>query len=178
MFRTVLLYIIRSFSLYTQQWYIFLNLFLEQNSTCFGQFICPSSGIFHCTHSKGTISQIYFWNKTTCFGQFFSKSSRVFHCTNRNCIFPQIYFWNKFLHVSDSSSVHHQEVFTVQTEMVYFLKFIFGIKLYMFRTVPLSIIRSSFTVHTAIVYFLKFIFVIKLYMFRTVPLSIIKSFSL
>ena len=33
-----------------------------------------------------------------------------------------------------------------------FLKFIFGIKLRMFRTVPLSIIRSFFTVHTAMVY--------------------------
>ena len=30
----------------------FTNLFLEQNSTCFGQFLCPSSGVFHCTHSK------------------------------------------------------------------------------------------------------------------------------
>ena len=33
-----------------------------------------------------------------------------------------------------------------------FLKFIFGIKHYMFRTVPLSIIRSFSTVHTAMVY--------------------------
>ena len=33
-----------------------------------------------------------------------------------------------------------------------FLKFIFGIKLYMFRTFPLSIISSLFTVHTAKVY--------------------------
>ena len=33
-----------------------------------------------------------------------------------------------------------------------FLQFIFGIKLYMFRTVPQSIIRSFFTVHTAMVY--------------------------
>jgi len=31
---------------------------------------------------------------------------------------PQIYFWNKTLHVSDSSSVHHQEIFTVHTAMV------------------------------------------------------------
>ena len=36
--------------------------------------------------------------------------------------------------------------------MHYFLKFIFGIKLYMFRTVPLSNIRSYFTVHTAMLY--------------------------
>ena len=33
-----------------------------------------------------------------------------------------------------------------------FLKLIFGIKLYMFRTVPLSTIRNFFTVHTAMVH--------------------------
>jgi hypothetical protein len=26
----------------------FLNLFLDWKSTCFGQFLCPLSGIFHC----------------------------------------------------------------------------------------------------------------------------------
>jgi len=31
----------------------FSNLFLGWNSTCFGQFLCPSSGVFHCTHSNG-----------------------------------------------------------------------------------------------------------------------------
>jgi hypothetical protein len=31
----------------------FSNLFLEWNSTCFGQFLCPSSGVFYCTHSNG-----------------------------------------------------------------------------------------------------------------------------
>jgi len=31
----------------------FSNLFLESNSTCFGQFLCPSSAVFHCTHSNG-----------------------------------------------------------------------------------------------------------------------------
>ena len=31
----------------------FWNLFLEWNSTCFGQFLCPSSGVFHCTHCNG-----------------------------------------------------------------------------------------------------------------------------
>jgi len=30
----------------------FSNLFLEWNSTCFGQFLCPSSRVFHCTHSN------------------------------------------------------------------------------------------------------------------------------
>jgi len=30
----------------------FSNLFLKWNSTCFGQFLCPSSGAFHCTHSN------------------------------------------------------------------------------------------------------------------------------
>jgi hypothetical protein len=31
----------------------FSNLFLEWNSTYFGQFLCPSSGIFHCTQGSG-----------------------------------------------------------------------------------------------------------------------------
>ena len=31
----------------------FSNLFLELNSTYFGQFLCPSSGVFHCTHDNG-----------------------------------------------------------------------------------------------------------------------------
>jgi hypothetical protein len=31
----------------------FSNFFLEWNSTCFGQFLCQSSGGFHCTHSNG-----------------------------------------------------------------------------------------------------------------------------
>ena len=31
----------------------FSDLFLGWNSTCFGQFLCPSSGGFHCTHSSG-----------------------------------------------------------------------------------------------------------------------------
>jgi len=34
-------------------------------------------------------------------------------------LLSQIYFWNETLHVSDSSSVHHQELFTVRTAMVY-----------------------------------------------------------
>jgi hypothetical protein len=31
----------------------FSNLFLEENSTCFRQFLCPLSGVFHYTHSNG-----------------------------------------------------------------------------------------------------------------------------
>ena len=31
----------------------FSNLFLEWNSTCFRQFLWPSSGVFNCTHSNG-----------------------------------------------------------------------------------------------------------------------------
>jgi hypothetical protein len=31
----------------------FPNLFLSRNSTYFGQFLCPSSGVFHCTFGTG-----------------------------------------------------------------------------------------------------------------------------
>ena len=30
----------------------FSNLFSDWNSICFGHFLCPSSGVFHCTHSN------------------------------------------------------------------------------------------------------------------------------
>jgi hypothetical protein len=38
-------------------------------------------------------------------------------CTNFSNL-----FWNETLHVSDSSSVHHQEFFTVRTTMVYVIQ--------------------------------------------------------
>jgi len=68
--------------------------------------------------------------------------------------------------------------------MHWFLKFILGMKLYMFGTVPLSIIRR-FSLYTQHLY-MSYSFADslragsgwKLYMFRTVPLSIIRSFSL
>jgi len=142
MVRTVPLSIIRSFSLYTQQTLhgsdsssVHHQEFFTvhtANSTCFGQFLCPSSEFF-TVHTANS----------TCFGQFLCPSSGVFHCTHS--------------------------------------------KLYMFRTVPLSIIRS-FSLYTqqttcfgqfpcpssGVFHCTHSIF----YMFRTVPLSIIRSFSL
>jgi len=35
---------------------------MEYNSTCFGQFLCPSSGVFHCTHSNGICHTGSGWN--------------------------------------------------------------------------------------------------------------------
>ena len=31
----------------------FPRFILGKKSTCFGQFLCPSSAVFHCTHSNG-----------------------------------------------------------------------------------------------------------------------------
>jgi len=39
-----------------------------------------------------------------------------------NALISQIYSWNETLHVSDSSSVHHQEFFTVNTAMIYVIQ--------------------------------------------------------
>ena len=49
-------------------------------------------------------------------GQQISKKKKI------DALISQIYFWNKTLHVSDSSSVHQQEFFTVHTAMVYVLQ--------------------------------------------------------
>ena len=36
-----------------------------------------------------------------------------------DALISQFYSWNETIHVLDSSSVHHQEFFTVHTAMVY-----------------------------------------------------------
>ena len=83
------------------------------------------------------ISQIYFWNKTTCFRQFLCPSSGVFHCTYSNGICHTALLTvceldrdvssrsssqALELHVSDNSSLHHQEFFTVHTALVYVIQ--------------------------------------------------------
>ena len=40
----------------------FSNLYLEWKSTCFRQFLCPSSGVFHYTHSNDTRWFKYDWD--------------------------------------------------------------------------------------------------------------------
>jgi hypothetical protein len=40
-----------------------------------------------------------------------------------DALISQIYSWNKILHVSGSTSVYHQEFFTVKTAMLYVTKF-------------------------------------------------------
>ena len=98
MFRTVPLSIIKSFSLYTQQWYMSYrfadSLRAGSGWTCFGQFLCPSSRVFHCTHSNGICH-----------------TGLLTACEQ-----------DQDGHVSDSSSVHHQEFFTVHTAMVYVIQ--------------------------------------------------------
>ena len=39
-----------------------------------------------------------------------------------DALISQIYSWNETLHVSDSSSVRHQEFFTVHTAIVYVIQ--------------------------------------------------------
>jgi len=39
-----------------------------------------------------------------------------------DALISRIYFWNRTLHVSASSSAHHQEFFTVHTEVLYVIQ--------------------------------------------------------
>jgi hypothetical protein len=40
------------------RWTNFSSLFWKWNSTCFGKFLCPSSGDIHCTLSNGILLEI------------------------------------------------------------------------------------------------------------------------
>ena len=61
--------------------------------------------------------------------KLWSNLNRIINVLRDSCnknqldaLISQIYFWNETLHVSDSSSVHHQEFFTVHTGMVYVIQ--------------------------------------------------------
>jgi len=59
--------------------------------------------------------------------------------TKLDALISQIYFWNGTLRVSDSSSVRHQEFFTVHTAMVYVIvKFHKWVKLLVYIRVHCS----------------------------------------
>jgi len=64
----------------------FSNLFLELNFTCFGQFPCPSSGVFHWTHSNGI-----------CHTGLLCVQWKTPDCAQRNCPkHVEFYSKNKF----------------------------------------------------------------------------------
>jgi hypothetical protein len=60
------------------------NLSLKWNSACVGQFLCPSSGVFYCTHSNG-ICHTGLWNslRASCFTNLYGFIIRniVLYCT-------------------------------------------------------------------------------------------------
>jgi hypothetical protein len=78
------------------------SILFSNETTCFGQLLCPSSGVFHCTHSNGIR---HTGLRTACKQDQDGTSS----------IFKFILFWNNTLHVSDGLSDHHQESKTVHT---------------------------------------------------------------
>ena len=90
----------------------FSNLFLEQNSTCFGQVFCPSSGVQHCIHSNGVCViqyltpddeqrncpkhvEFYSKNKFEKLVHLVSFITRIYHdarsseCQRKDTFFPQ-----------------------------------------------------------------------------------------
>jgi len=87
---------VKFFIIKPARWTNFSNLFLEWNSTYFGQFLCPSSGVFHCTHGSGichtglltytiavrTVKNSWWWTEElseTCRVSFQEKIEKLAH---------------------------------------------------------------------------------------------------
>jgi hypothetical protein len=62
-------------------------------------------------------SWTFFYIHVTVIRDKFPYNIKSTRCTNFSNL-----FWNETLHVSDSSSVHHQEFFTVHSAMVYIVQ--------------------------------------------------------
>ena len=149
MFRTVPLSIIRSLALYTQQWYMSYRFCWQLASRITmelhpdppsGQFLCPSSGVFHRTHSRGICHTVLL---TACerdqdgTPSWSSIRTVPLSIIRSFSLYTQPWYmshsfadslragsgWNSILILHpDSSSVHHQEFFTVHTAMVYVIQ--------------------------------------------------------
>ena len=63
----------------------FSNLFLEWNSTCFGQFLCPSSGVFHCTQTMVCVIQVC-WQHASRIRMERSSILILLACCQQTCI--------------------------------------------------------------------------------------------
>ena len=61
-------------------------------------------------------------NLTTSLVRGLNVQKKVLIINQLDALIPQIYFCNKTLNFSNSSSVHHQEFFTVHTEIVYVIR--------------------------------------------------------
>jgi hypothetical protein len=64
--------------------------------------------LLESSSKKSSLSNIFFW--------------QILIIKPTRWINFLIYLWNKILHVTDSSSVHHQECFTVHTAIVYVIQ--------------------------------------------------------
>jgi len=78
----------------------FSHLFLEWNSTCFRQFLYPSSGVFHCTHSNGICHKILL---TACeqYALNPTRSNKLYQTQFQQT--ASVYWWPYFKRVHDTS---------------------------------------------------------------------------
>jgi len=90
------------------------------------QFLCPSSGVFHCTHSNGIC---HTGLQTTCEQDQIGTAVPLSIIRSFSLYTQQWYMSYRFadnLRAGSgwncSSSVHHQEFFTVHTAMVYVIQ--------------------------------------------------------
>jgi hypothetical protein len=84
----------------------FSNLFWKWNSTCFGQFLCPSSGVIHCTLSNGIYHTDSFraagsrWNYSSILNLLLLESClyNIYHTYNiAQCTVNNSWWWTEEL---------------------------------------------------------------------------------
>jgi len=147
MFQTVPLSIIRSFAPYTQQWYMSYNkplLCVQWKTPDDGQRNCPKHVEFY-SKNKFEFLRFIFGIKLYMFQtvplsiirSFAPYTQQWYTSYNKPLLCVQ---W-KTPDDGQRNCPKHVEFYS--KNKLEFLKFIFGIKLYMFRTVLLSVIRST-----------------------------------
>jgi hypothetical protein len=91
----------------------FSNIFLEWNSICFGLFLCPSSEFFTVHTAVVYVIKICWQLASRIRMELSSILILLASCQQTS---------NETSHVSDSSSVHYKEFFTVHIAMIYVIQ--------------------------------------------------------
>ena len=118
-FRTVPMSIIRSFSPYTQQWYMSYRFADSCRAAAVYCKYTTAAVYLQYTRTFTTfiVAHVIWLHNSHCNFYVYGSVHRWFISitVQRDAPISQNYFWNKTLQVSDSSYVHHQESNTVHT---------------------------------------------------------------
>jgi len=154
---------------------IFPNIFLSRNSTCVGQFLCPSSGVFHCTFGTGlchqncmtqtsaecTVENSWWWARRNCLKHVEFLDKNTFGKINASVCFIKKIIWDVLKAVPNSLHPTSTIYFRISTSIPHLFSLPQAVVLpslsHIFHVpILLALVQNWNTVHAHVALVLKF----------------------